>query len=143
MRGDFVLGLLVVMVAPAVAGWWPEKPPPEFAGPYEGKLTVNRVPLADMAQHCRNVPRVTGCAYWDSIKLSYCTVWIPSDVSPQMEAAILKHELGHCNGWKHYYPDGPPWQVKPVEQKIDPEDAIRRARSSPACQEKPKPEACP
>ena len=38
MRGGFVLGLLFYLATgSAAAGWWPEKPPPEFAGAYTGR----------------------------------------------------------------------------------------------------------
>jgi hypothetical protein len=123
---------------------WPEKPPPEFTGPYTGDLTIKRVPLAEMPSHCRNL-KVRGCAYWSREALVYCTVWIPSDVSPQLEAAILEHELGHCNGWKHWYPGQPAAEIKglyPDDKSIE-EAARRKALENPVCQQQPKPEACP
>ena len=101
------------------------------------------MPLAELPSHCRNL-KVSGCAYWSREALVYCTVWIPSDVSPQLEAAILEHELGHCNGWKHFYPGQPPWETKPeVKMEIDRGIAVKRALENPVCQQQPKPEACP
>jgi hypothetical protein len=54
MRGGYlILGLLFCccFLDPAVADpRWPEKPPPEFAGPYTGDLTVYRVPLITFAK---------------------------------------------------------------------------------------------
>ena len=41
----YILGLVFCLADPVGAGWRPEEPPAEFAGPYEGKLTVRRVPL--------------------------------------------------------------------------------------------------
>ena len=106
MRGDFVLGLLFCLVAgPAVAqspytpeqlavafakGWRPLQPPTEFAGPYEGVLTIIGVPLAEIPSKCGN-PRNIACAYWEQYSHAYCTVYIPNDVPKRLEAAILEH----------------------------------------------------
>ena len=48
-----------------------------------------------------------------------CRVYIPNDRGAKVEAVILAHEIGHCNGWKHPYPPGqqPPGDMKPVEIK--------------------------
>jgi hypothetical protein len=129
MRGDFVLGLLFCLVAgPAPVGaepapWtWsgrlPKPPPPEFAGPYEGKLTIKRIPLAEISEHCRNAPRVLGCAYGDPNAFAWCNVYIPNDLPPKAEAAILTHELGHCHGWKHPIPKWLEEKTKPVEDRL-------------------------
>jgi hypothetical protein len=167
MRGDFVLGLLFCLVAgpaPAepVAWTWSGRmsppPPAEYAHPYQGKLTVYRVPLAEMGEHCRNVPRALGCAYWDRHALAYCTVYVPNDLPAKAEAAILAHELGHCNGWIHHNNEGkdrsardPVSEDRLFDDKASQaaaeaelrEAARRRARSNAVCQTEPKPEACP
>jgi hypothetical protein len=153
MRGGFVLGLLFSMVAgPAVAqspytpeqlavalarGWRPLQPPPEFGGPYEGKLTVNRVPLAEIPSKCRN-PRNIACAYWDRYGHAYCTIYIPNDVTANLREAILAHETGHCHGWRHPSPNPPE-----VKLEIDRGAAVKRALENPVCQTTPRPEACP
>jgi hypothetical protein len=152
MRGDFVLGLLFCLVAgPAVAqspytpeqlavafakGWRPLQPPTEFAGPYEGVLTVIGVPLAEIPSKCRN-PRNIACAYW-AYDLTRCTIYIPNDVTAKLREAILAHETGHCLGWKHPQPEAPA-----VKMEIDRGIAVKRALTNPVCLTVPKPEACP
>jgi hypothetical protein len=165
MRGGyFIPGLLFCLVtAPAAPAWaepmvWsgrmPQPPPEEFAGPYEGELTINRVPLAEMGEHCRFVPRVMGCAYSERYFHSYCTVYIPNDVPERLEAAILVHELGHCNGWKHWYPGEPTAEAAKAKAAADArespwpgydtirEAAIRWAKQNPICAIEKNP-ACP
>jgi hypothetical protein len=138
----YILGLVFCLADPAGAGWRPEEPPAEFAGPYEGKLTVRRVPLREIPGYCRNIKGVYGCAYWNTTPPA-CLIYIPDNVPPKLEAAIYAHELGHCNGWQHPYPGKLPEATKPVELKIDHEIAVKRARENPMCQEEPKPESCP
>jgi hypothetical protein len=116
----------------------PLPPPAEYAHPYEGRLTVYRVPLAEISAACRNIPRVLGCAYWDRQALSYCRVYVPNDLPANAEAAILAHELGHCNGWQHWQPEAPE-----VKMEIDRGTAVKRALTNPLCETEPKPEACP
>ncbi len=128
------------------SGKMPIVPPPEYSHPYEGKLTIHRVPLQEISQNCRNIPRVLGCAYWDRVALATCTVYIPSDMPAKATAAILAHELGHCNGWIHPNNDGrglqPPLPV--ARDRSEAREAIvRRARENPVCQETPVPEECP
>ena len=69
-----------------------------------------------------------GCAYGASG--TECIVYIPNNVPPQLEAAILAHELGHCNGWNH-------------AQDLYHAIAVSKAKENPVCQQVPKPEACP
>jgi hypothetical protein len=76
-----------------------------------------------------------GCAHLNETQ---CIIYIPSNVPPQLEAAIYEHELGHCNGWKHPQPEAPA-----VKMEIDRGIAVKRALTNPVCQTEPKPEACP
>ncbi len=155
MRGGYlILGLAFCLVAgPAIAqspytpeqlavafakGWRPLQPPAEYRKSYEGVLTVIGVPLNEIASKCKQTPRVLGCAYWDQYSHAYCTVYIPNDVPERLEAAILEHELAHCNGWRHPQPEAPE-----VKMEIDRGIAVKRALENPVCQTEPKPEACP
>jgi hypothetical protein len=151
MRGGYLIPGLLFGPAPAGAepapwsGRLPQPPPEEFAGPYEGELTINRVPLAEMGEHCRKLPRVLGCAHSERYFHSYCTVYIPNDVPERLEAAILEHELGHCNGWRHPHEGKAaadaresPW---PGYDTIR-EAAIRWAKQNPICAIEKNP-ACP
>lgn len=91
-------------------------PPTQYAGEYQGKLYVKRLPPLDpnapddVLRACARlgVPSVTGkprgCA-WVSEDLSEC--WIITIDRPAYGTtpeAVLAHELGHCNGWPEHHP---------------------------------------
>ena len=107
-------------------GWRPLQPPPEYAGPYEGVLTVIGVPLAEIPEKCQQTPRVLGCASLGPTTLLWCTIYIPIDVVGELREAIYEHELGHCHGWGHPYPKPPE-----VKLEIDRGIAVNRALKNP------------
>lgn len=84
---------------------------------YEGDLTVLVVPANKVAQACMELSKAhggrmqtddaVGCAI---VRDAYCAVVIPEtpavivyngEVYPVTPEAVLHHELGHCNGWRH------------------------------------------
>ena len=106
-------------------GWRPLQPPPEFAGPHEGVLTIIGVTLAEIPSKCGNPRNIAcaycACAYW-AHDLARCTIYIPIDVTAKLREAILAHETGHCLGWKHPQPEAPE-----VKTEIDRGIAVKRA----------------
>jgi hypothetical protein len=83
-------------------------PPKEFDYEYKGELTIKRGSQDDLRKACPNVFRpgnyAIGCTYrW--FDGSACTVYIVNDNVLQSinwdYDLVLRHELGHCNGWKH------------------------------------------
>jgi hypothetical protein len=41
---------------------------------------------------------VGGCA---KIGKGRCIVFVPNDLPPQWHEIIMRHEIAHCNGWRH------------------------------------------
>jgi hypothetical protein len=79
------------------------QPPPQYAGPYRGKLTVVVLPQAEATARCRAMGAasltVRACAWR---RPGQCIVVLPriaGDITPAIQAAVRRHELGHCNGW--------------------------------------------
>jgi hypothetical protein len=83
-------------------------PPPEFDKPYEGRLIQQIVDTdEELARYCGPiVPGYNryGCAYVLP-KWNLCVIYmLPGDILHARGVSlseVLRHELGHCNGWKH------------------------------------------
>src|SRR5262245_9168737 len=82
-------------------------PPPEYDHPYRGNLTIQRVATQyDLYRQCPNAARVTpnmiGCAKPNGDRCHI--ILVPDSVikaARSTRARILRHEIGHCNGWRH------------------------------------------
>ena len=103
-----VIFWIIVGVSCAHATTW--NPPGKYDKPYTGELTVYMMPQWFVPGSCRRLFRkhgltlpVTrtqkGCAFWT---VDTCVVIAIShtyrDITPR---AVLRHEIGHCNGWRH------------------------------------------
>lgn len=84
-------------------------PPVEYDKPYKGKLTVETVPDQEtLARFCgaAYVPGKTlGCASHDAT--SCRVLLVPDEIIKARgwtRALMLRHELGHCNGWPGDHP---------------------------------------
>jgi hypothetical protein len=96
-------------------------PPPEYDHPYSGKLTIIEANWETIQQVCgpiyANAPPgalLTGCAH---VYPDHCLVYIGEPRTMQTAALlyhtnekdahdrILRHEIGHCNGWPLYHPN--------------------------------------
>lgn len=110
-----VLVLAVLLPSMALAGkrdpeW---NPPQAYDRAFSGTLRVHSVPVEDVAKTCQALYRHFGFQWswaaspsWHGCssgkQFSSCDVVIPR--GPIMRAtpsAILRHEVGHCNGWRH------------------------------------------
>ena len=86
-------------------------PPPEYDYPYTGKLLLRRVDtLEELFLSCPNLPSyILGCAYK---RPDSCVVFMIAD--PFIKARgwtakiLLRHEIGHCNGWPGDHPGSLP-----------------------------------
>lgn len=88
------------------------RPPVRFAGAYDGKLSVERLKPRNAIQRCFEMtgkrPKY-GCAI-RAIDLSWCLVVIPNKIVRRPHGnfmrprEVLRHELGHCNGWPAHHP---------------------------------------
>lgn len=81
-------------------------PPARFDHPYHGRLIIKRIPQDRIVKACSallsplGIPahmNQRGCSYEIN---KHCTVYIINrpyhGTTPQ---AVLRHEIGHCNGW--------------------------------------------
>ncbi len=81
---------------------YPQKiiPPKEYDRPYAGKLEIVTTDLEKMKTLCPNTRGPMACTWLYSDR---CVIYITSDdivrkrrLTPEM---VLRHEMGHCNGW--------------------------------------------
>jgi len=65
-------------------------------------ISVVITPVANPDAACRQPQHgpepIVGCA---QVQGAVCAVVIPRDGSAAFRWRVLKHELAHCNGWKH------------------------------------------
>jgi len=87
---------------------WDLLPPPEHDRPYTGVLTVIRGTQDELRAQCpifRPYNWALGCSPVRMNRSTHCIVYIADDAT--LKAAgwrydlVLRHELGHCNGWRH------------------------------------------
>jgi len=116
MRLGVVLSTCLVFssayAGPDDAEW---NPPARYDHPYYGKLRIyqfSRQP--DLVEACHAFEtegnyfvgdNQRGCAWW-SDDHSKCIVFIlDKSFNGQTPKAVLRHEIGHCNGWGANHPD--------------------------------------
>jgi hypothetical protein len=126
-KGDFnpTIRILPVKPTPAPA---PKMilPPEEFDRPYDGDLTIRVVPdLVSLQAACgQDKPGMLGCAWHNS---ESCVIYLVEDKVMRERGyntgTLLRHEIGHCNGWP---PDHPRPRAMPVSQNIPVERRIKR-----------------
>lgn len=89
-----------------------EMPPPQYDYPYVGKKELHLVPYGMAGPACRrlnpydqtvpdrkNGRYVLGCQFW---RVDVCViVYSHKKSEPEMRSNVLRHEMAHCNGWKH------------------------------------------
>lgn len=87
-------------------------PPARFDHPYHGKLRLYRLPQPEVAKRCRWLgvpnpyPEQRGCSFNVGTPGTMCVVIIINKpYLLQTPAAVLRHEIGHCNGWPANHPD--------------------------------------
>jgi hypothetical protein len=111
MKYATIIVLHLFTTAPALAQLLP---PPEFDRPYNGRLSVDTVPTQrSLAEICPNAaartPNMIGCAVRANDG-SHCRVILaPDSIIRALGASrqrILRHEIGHCNGWPAHHPGG-------------------------------------
>jgi hypothetical protein len=84
-------------------------PPPEYDHDYDGELTILRTLEPVVYRACRTVIKPgrspLGCS--QRMAPRKCTIWIVTDEELRQRGwdynMVLRHELGHCNGWVHPY----------------------------------------
>jgi hypothetical protein len=79
-------------------------PPEHYDHPYNGELKIVRhETLADIQAACPTIAAPLACA--KVLSASQCEIHLPPDyMYPRYSVTadvIMRHEIGHCNGWKH------------------------------------------
>jgi len=87
---------------------FPILPPPEYDRPYDGDLTIRVVPTFEALRVACNVynPAMLACARHNA---KSCIVYLVEDELMRERGwntgLLLRHEIGHCNGWPSDHPD--------------------------------------
>ena len=82
-------------------------PPTEFDRPYAGKLTVLKEDHYAFIRHvCRDTPNALACSYrtYDSVSGETLSCLIMLGPVAHNDEQVLRHEMGHCNGWPGDHP---------------------------------------
>jgi hypothetical protein len=95
-------------------------PPAEYDHPYTGRsLEIQRTTPAEIVIQCPATARSSVGALACAFPLTdSCTVVMVDDdllrkagFTPEL---VLRHELGHCNGWSGDHEGARPWQMPPA-----------------------------
>jgi len=90
---------------------YPILPPPEYDRPYNGDLTIRIVPTFEALRAACNVynPKMLACARHNA---KSCIIYLVEDEVMRERGwntgLLLRHEIGHCNGWPGDHPDERP-----------------------------------
>lgn len=100
----------ILLSGPAFAGkddpTW--NPPAKYDHPYKGKLRVYYLPPKQVVTVCKKLIKSAtleqrGCAVHDDKSCTVIVVDKPyKGATPK---AVLRHELGHCQGWPSHHPE--------------------------------------
>jgi len=97
----------LALMGPAHAQLYNYLPPAEYDHPYEGELWVRVAPTEeDIPKLCNRTSEVACTLHPVAGKV--CEMWITPDLTkhPDMSLAfIVRHEVGHCNGWPGDHPN--------------------------------------
>jgi hypothetical protein len=83
-------------------------PPPQFFQ-YWGDYEIHRIPIDEVTILCKNAlkqpgQRAVACSMWRQGK---CIIFISNerdlDDAGWDYDIVLRHEMGHCAGWRHDY----------------------------------------
>jgi hypothetical protein len=81
-------------------GIYIQEPPARFL-PYTGPLQVMEQSFYEVNQTCRALgmrESVYGCQIGNKY---LCTIVLDTDLPKALYEKLKRHELAHCNGWKH------------------------------------------
>jgi hypothetical protein len=85
-------------------------PPKQFDHPYDGKLTVIDLNKRDLREKCRFVKpgaKTLACTSGEKMFAGerHCWIWMMTATDLDREGwdydMVMRHEVAHCNGWKH------------------------------------------
>jgi hypothetical protein len=90
----------------------PYIPPPEFDQAYKGELViVDNLDEETIRKMCRVSRFVVGCRVEEDSKRCVIALATPHLVEQggYTIERLLRHEIAHCNGWRHPIVPGVPW----------------------------------
>lgn len=117
MKLLIALAALSLIASPAFAGkndkTW--NPPARFDHAYAGKLTLRHLPQKQVVKACEKLFAAykvaakssfnqRGCSAITS-KTSCTVIVVDKTFALATPKAVLRHEIGHCNGWSASHPD--------------------------------------
>ncbi|TAX57108.1 hypothetical protein ELI01_18685 [Rhizobium leguminosarum] len=111
----FLAAAMLVAPAASFAGLHdPEWPPPaRFDHAYSGKLSLTKLPQAKLQKACQQLFAKYGLKDTTSFQQHGCAkafpdscivITIDKTYMGATPAAVLRHEVGHCNGWAADHP---------------------------------------
>lgn len=78
------------------------EPPPQYDHPYHGQVIEQRLSFLQLIKLCHGL--TTGCSW---VNNGVCYIALSQDEKDERLIALMRqHELGHCNGWPGYHPNG-------------------------------------
>jgi hypothetical protein len=130
-----ILALLTWGMLAQTAHSYPVLSPPEFDRPYPGELIVEEnLPQEELLERCHldKDAHYIGCALVPGHRgqpWGRCTILssVNAPHDPEGHALHLRHEIAHCNGWRHPVDrDSPEWKrdeeisaKRLIEEKFD------------------------
>jgi hypothetical protein len=105
---------LALLLATATTAQAQLLPPPQYDHEFPAQLTVETVATqAELARICPNAaartPNMIGCAIRANDGSSCRIILVPDSIIQALHSTrsrILRHEIGHCNGWPADHPRG-------------------------------------
>ena len=78
----------------------PLQPPAQYDHAYPGQVFMMRLPKADIRAECGSTRKepVRGCA---QVVRGVCVIKIAMKAKISNRAMLVRHEIAHCNGWRH------------------------------------------
>lgn len=100
--------LAVLALTGAAHAGTPLEPPARFDHPFAGQLIIHKIARSNVWAECSHDGAhamrkdAAGCAFLDG---DTCTIYLATKTRRAPVAAILRHEIAHCNGWAADHPE--------------------------------------
>lgn len=114
MRALLALGLVLIAL-PAMAGDYPAEwnPPAKFDRPFHGETAIRKLHPKHIEPACKRLyshygmesPDTPGCAVLTNFGSRCYIIVIDRPFGGTTPEAVIRHEVGHCNGWPADHPE--------------------------------------
>lgn len=101
--------LAALLMVPTVA--FAQMPPKKYDHPFDGKLTITEVEYGTARAFCRKNYNSASMAKYGCATLyedGSCHIVVSKQSSKNpgyRKSQVLRHEIGHCNGWPANHPN--------------------------------------